>query len=252
MPRPTFHNLPADKRRRIEEAAIQEFSERQYSLASISSIVARAGIAKGSFYQYFDGKIDLFRWLVLHVVARKKVAAIVAIPPAPGGFWATFSHMLLGAIRFGLQNPRLARISAVLWYPSADPELQRLYEEFQLLARQNMRMLLEQGRQVGALRQDLDLDVASDFLLVMLQQGLDLAMRRRIGMDLMEFCANPQAAERFPEREQLALLTQHLDLLQRAIGQPQPNGAPAGIDIQKIAARFLSDVSHESDSHPIG
>ena len=45
MPTSTFLNLPADKRGRIVELAIEEFSERPYAQASLSRIVARAGIA---------------------------------------------------------------------------------------------------------------------------------------------------------------------------------------------------------------
>ena len=44
----TFDNLPAEKRERIIELALAEFAEHPYALASLSRIVERAGIAKGS------------------------------------------------------------------------------------------------------------------------------------------------------------------------------------------------------------
>src|SRR5678815_4721000 len=85
MPKPTFLNLPEDKRERIVELAIEEFSDKPYAQASISNIVARAGIAKGSFYQYFEDKLDLYRWLLLDVAAHRKLAYVEARMPAESG-----------------------------------------------------------------------------------------------------------------------------------------------------------------------
>lgn len=64
MPKQTFFNLHEDKRERIEAAAVKEFGEFGFHGARLNNIVQRAGIAKGSFYQYFDNLEDLF----LHVV----------------------------------------------------------------------------------------------------------------------------------------------------------------------------------------
>ncbi len=83
-PRATFQNLPEEKRRRIVDLAVEEFSEHPYRQASLSRIVTRAGIAKGSIYQYFDDKLALYRWLFLEEVARRKIAYLAAHPrPRP-------------------------------------------------------------------------------------------------------------------------------------------------------------------------
>ena len=44
--------------------ALEEFADRDYDGASVSRVVARAGIAKGSIYQYFTDKKDLYLHLV--------------------------------------------------------------------------------------------------------------------------------------------------------------------------------------------
>ena len=84
MPTQTFHNLPPDKREKIVELALEEFSERPYAQASLSRIVARAGIAKGSIYQYFTDKFDLYRWLIVEEVGRRKQAFIGEASPLEG------------------------------------------------------------------------------------------------------------------------------------------------------------------------
>ena len=60
----TFLNLPAEKRDRIVESAREEFSSQEYEKTNINRIVQNAGIPKGSFYQYFDSKEDLFAYCI--------------------------------------------------------------------------------------------------------------------------------------------------------------------------------------------
>ncbi len=85
MPKQTFLNLPQAKRERFVEIALAEFADRDYDSASVSQIVARAGIAKGSLYQYFDDKRDLFDYL-LATSTRTLLDAVLATsedaPPA--------------------------------------------------------------------------------------------------------------------------------------------------------------------------
>ncbi len=64
MPKQTFFNLPNEKKRVILEAAKQEFSEMTLQEASIANIIKRAQIPRGSFYQYFEDKDDIFLYLI--------------------------------------------------------------------------------------------------------------------------------------------------------------------------------------------
>lgn len=64
MPKKTFFNLPNTKRDKIIECAKKEFSEYSFYDASINRIIKEAGIARGSFYQYFENKEDLFIYLL--------------------------------------------------------------------------------------------------------------------------------------------------------------------------------------------
>ncbi len=68
MIKPTFYNLPDDKRRRVIQAIVCEFAEASDEKISINRIVKRAGISRGSFYQYFDDKVDLIEVLLKRFV----------------------------------------------------------------------------------------------------------------------------------------------------------------------------------------
>ena len=63
----TFLRLPEEKRRRFLDAAWEEFTRARFADASINKIVQRAGIPRGSFYQYFLDKTDLFSYLLNEV-----------------------------------------------------------------------------------------------------------------------------------------------------------------------------------------
>lgn len=60
MPTETFLRLPQEKRNRFLDAAWEAFTDVAFADVSINQIVRQAGIPRGSFYQYFADKEDLF------------------------------------------------------------------------------------------------------------------------------------------------------------------------------------------------
>lgn len=64
MPKRTFIRLDEDKKERVMRAAIGEFQARGYEGVKIEDIAQNAGVAKGSIYQYFEDKKDLFLYSV--------------------------------------------------------------------------------------------------------------------------------------------------------------------------------------------
>ena len=68
MPTSTFFRLPEEKRKRLMDAAWEEFNEKSFADVSINKIILKARIPRGSFYQYFADKEDLFR----HILAQSR------------------------------------------------------------------------------------------------------------------------------------------------------------------------------------
>jgi len=64
MPTETFFKLAEEKRKKIIEAGKDEFSSVSLDEASIKNIAEKAGIARGSFYQYFKSKKDLLFFIL--------------------------------------------------------------------------------------------------------------------------------------------------------------------------------------------
>jgi AcrR family transcriptional regulator len=120
VPTATFHNLPEAKRQLILDLAIEEFAAHDYPQASISRIVARAGIAKGSLYQYFADKSDLYLYL-LQLAADEKRAFLESARPPGGaaGFFATLRWLFQAGMQFEFSNPQLAQVGYRAVYSAA-------------------------------------------------------------------------------------------------------------------------------------
>ena len=65
MPTNTFFRLPEEKRQRLMDAAWEEFTRTGFNDVSINRIIQNAHIPRGSFYQYFEDKGDLFSYLLM-------------------------------------------------------------------------------------------------------------------------------------------------------------------------------------------
>lgn len=71
MPSATFEKLGSSKKEAFIEAFLKEFARHPYEKASISTVVKQLGIAKGSVYQYFENKMDLFLYLKQYAEQQK-------------------------------------------------------------------------------------------------------------------------------------------------------------------------------------
>ena len=72
MPKQTFYDLCEEKKARIIDMALEEFSQKTFSQASLNQIIKSAGIPKGSFYQYFENKEDLYLYLIEEASSESK------------------------------------------------------------------------------------------------------------------------------------------------------------------------------------
>lgn len=64
MPKDTFLKLSKEKQKKVIDSAKQEFARVPIEEVSIKNIVEQAGIARGSFYQYFESKEDLLIYIL--------------------------------------------------------------------------------------------------------------------------------------------------------------------------------------------
>lgn len=183
MPKPTFMNLAPAKRQLIIDRALEEFADNPYGLASISRIVARADIAKGSLYQYFANKQDLYLFLLAYAAQTQLELLQAQAPPDPA--WDCFTLLrwqMSASLRVGLATPLLTR----LMYRAVTDDLpfrDQVTQQLQSAGEAHLQQLLERGVARGEVDPTRDLDLAA-FLIRSLLGDLRLLIIRRLDLPL--------------------------------------------------------------------
>lgn len=157
MPKDTFFNLPDDKRTLICNVAIAEFAEYSFDQASINRIVAGAGIAKGSFYQYFEDKQDLFSYVV-QLAAEEKAGYLAHLMQNLGehDFFTLLREMYVAGIQFAAEHPAYEAIGRKLLEDKEAPIYRETMAGYLPSAHEFFETLLEGARARGEVRTDLD------------------------------------------------------------------------------------------------
>lgn len=105
MPLQTFYNLDNSRRNEILKAAYEEFAFTSYHLASVSNIVKKLGVAKGSFYRYFENKIDLYSYLIHHAYEMRMDQLNDLLDNQANGFFDILRENFHDKIVFDLNHP---------------------------------------------------------------------------------------------------------------------------------------------------
>lgn len=141
-----------ERRRELLDAARDVFVEKGFAAASVDDIVLRAGVARGTFYLYFQDKRAVFEALVDEFLSRIS-ACVKSIDLSPGA--APPVEQLRANIRrvvaLSLGEPtivKLALFDATGLDPDLDEKLHGYYEALRTLIAES----LEVGQQLGMVR----------------------------------------------------------------------------------------------------
>ncbi|WP_461205970.1 TetR/AcrR family transcriptional regulator [Clostridium sp. DL1XJH146] len=162
MPKDTFFNLDQEKRSMIERVAIDEFAEYGYDIASVNRIIKECRIAKGSFYQYFEDKLDLFKYLMQRMAEEKiKYISDVMKNPSEVDFFTLIRELYLSGLRFAHANSKLVTIGNRILKDKDNPVYKEIMGENMTNAYGVFEGLLKQAIAKGEIREDIDVKFVS-------------------------------------------------------------------------------------------
>lgn len=170
MPTDTWRRLPAARRATVVRAAETEFAAHGFSRGSLNTIAREAGVAKGSLFQYFDDKVDLYVHLVELASDRVGAAMEEELDQLDwsAGFFAAFGRLVDAWVEHFLTAPvDRALCAAVSLEP--DPEARRAVRaviDARLL--EFLRPLFETARADGRLHAEADVDALLALVLLLL------------------------------------------------------------------------------------
>ncbi|MEN8250240.1 MAG: TetR/AcrR family transcriptional regulator [Bacteroidota bacterium] len=108
MPKSTFNNLSESKRKHFINESYKEFGLHSYESASITNLVKKLGIAKGSVYQYFDDKRDLYQFLITEANLQLDTLVTKACPYQNEPFFDWYLKLIMVEVKFYLSFPQYA------------------------------------------------------------------------------------------------------------------------------------------------
>lgn len=170
MPTDTWNRLPAARRDAVLAAAEAEFAANGFSRGSLNVIAREAGVAKGSLFQYFDDKVDLFAHLCDRAVERIGSAMSDQVDSLDwsAGFFPACSELLSAWIDYFVAHPVDRTLSTAVFL-EPDPEARaaaRAIIDDHLLA--FLRPILADAQRDGFLRADADVEAFMALLLLVL------------------------------------------------------------------------------------
>ena len=210
MPLPRFETLDQTRRDAILRSASDEFAKCGFTAASYNTIIRNAGSSKGAMYYYFADKADLCRTVLEQVFEElyQEVGDVGEFDDARS-YWAAIHDLTARASTVMFQRPDLAALSRLTYGEgSSSAVLEPMVQRAEAWVTQ----LLERGRAVGAVREDLPLAY-----LAATAMGLLVHADRFLALQLE---STPSA-----ELERLSLAT--LELVERLVRPGDPPTAQA-------------------------
>jgi TetR/AcrR family transcriptional regulator len=215
MPNQTFFNLPEEKREQILQVAIDEFADNDYDSVSISRMVARAGIAKGSFYQYFTGKEDLHAYLLgLLLEAKSQFMSMEYPDPQHVGIFAYLRWTVEVGVAFQLAYPRLSQVAVRSLNTGVMP---RAFDSQMREASLSFyRKLVEVGQEQGDIAPEVDPELAAVVFDSVLT-GITGMLVARLAREAMPAGLETQTSVMTPEVT--TLMTRTINILEHGLGR---------------------------------
>lgn len=154
MPKQTFFNLEPDKRQAVIKAAVEEFAQLPFEQASLTKIVEKCGIAKGSMYQYFEDKRDLYLYVVDLAYEQKRDYVRKAFEKG-GDIFSVLEEYYLESYSFARDHPLFHQVANKFWDSKAEA-LQSELEKGRLSRSHDFAQFLDDAMTQGKVNKALD------------------------------------------------------------------------------------------------
>lgn len=147
------------------DAAVTEFSSMPYEQVKLSRIIKTAGIPRGSFYQYFLNKEDLFKHL-FEIIKNSKMEFMKDLLPNPEDtpFLILFRELYERGLRFALKYPEYIKVTKHL-FDSRGPIYNELVGDGLQLAKEYYISYVETDKRLGRISDIVDSELLANLLI---------------------------------------------------------------------------------------
>lgn len=153
---PRFDRLDQDKKLKILQATVAEFSACGYEAANINKIAKNADISIGSLYKYFASKKDLFLYVIQlsSELIEKELRTINEEPFT--SVESKIEKVLRIILRTNREQHNLIRLYLELTSSTSDEMTEQLSFNLETFTAKNYQKILRDGQATGEVRPDID------------------------------------------------------------------------------------------------
>jgi AcrR family transcriptional regulator len=121
LPKQTFFNLTSEKQKQIIDVAINEFSRFTFNEVKISDIINKAKIPRSSFYDYFEDKKDIYKYIILIIREEKMKYMEPVLMRQQESFFDRLRDLFNAGAKFAASKPEYEKLTS------------RMYENMELI-----------------------------------------------------------------------------------------------------------------------
>jgi AcrR family transcriptional regulator len=163
-----------ERRRQLLDAATVVFAEKGYRHAGVGDIIARARVARGTFYLYFTSKQEIFLAIVedFHGRVTRALEAVDAADARTAGTQAALQASFRSWLGFFAAHRDATRV-ILREASSIDPRFEKGFGKVRKLAAAHFAARFRTFQQRGAVRASIDPELAARLQLGMFDELLN-------------------------------------------------------------------------------
>jgi AcrR family transcriptional regulator len=176
---------PDQRRQQLLDAATWVFARKGFRNASISDIIARAGVARGTFYLYFKSKDDVFRLVVetFYNQTIQMLETMGSVPPVGTGATGLLTGSFLKWLTF-VDAHRDAATVVLREAPSIDARFDKAYAGLRRAAAERLAVRIRYVQTLGLASSAIPAEVIAHLQLGMFDGVLNAFVLRDPHADL--------------------------------------------------------------------
>ncbi len=175
------------RKRQINTSARKVFSEKGYHAATVEDIIREAGISRGTFYQYYKSKREVFGELLGSLTGAlamniRRVDLSAEAPPVIDQMLGNVERILT-TLTGNLDLTSILLRGAVGVDPDFDTNLNEFYNGMLAL----IQLSLRHGREMGIIR-ECNVEIASYMILGSVRQSMEVfvnSKKKRVSADVL-------------------------------------------------------------------
>ncbi|MDF1548497.1 MAG: TetR/AcrR family transcriptional regulator [Bacteroidales bacterium] len=207
-----------DRQNEIRQTAYKEFALNDFKNASLSNIVKNLRLAKGSFYRYFESKIDLYNYLLEYTMQLRMQTLNKLVNEEKSNFFSILVENFRHKVAFDLQHPLESIFTYRVLLETNTPELKQIINNFKQGIYKYTEILLENFVHAGLLRQDIDIKLSA-FLIFQIQVGLFDYLSTYKGIDFMKNIKEGKTIYTIKEEEVMEIVYKMVDIIKHGINR---------------------------------